>query len=262
MNTKYLTLNGIFQEHQPKELQKKLNLSVYQVRIIAKRHGVRKCPAYIKLQRKQLIEHRRKWYESAIKSFEPNVEQEQLIFGSLLGDGYISRGANRSINFYYREHFSEQQREYRVWKLEILKGLPFSIRGNFLNSSSHPYFTNLHRLLYKNNVRTISKDFLITCFHPLFLTALYLDDGSLTISYTYNEKNNIVYCHPSIILYTLNFSKFENEMLAKHLNKTFGTFFVVSGHPDGNGYLLKINKEKDVVAFLNIIKPFAKKYLQ
>lgn len=96
------------------------------------------------------------------------------------------------------------------------------------------------------------------CTLPIFLTALYLDDGSLTISYSHSKKKNIVYCHPSIILYTLNFTTAENTILASHFNYTFGTNFVVSKHPDGHKSLLKLNKEKEVRHLLKIIEPYVK----
>src|SRR5699024_6980508 len=67
-----------------------------------------------------------------------------------------------------------------------------------------------------------------------------------------------VYCHPQILLYTLNLTKSENQLLANHLNHTFKTNFVVSGHPHGRQSLLKLNKEKEVSYFLNVIEPYTK----
>src|SRR5690625_3759723 len=141
-------------------IAKKVNLSPYQVREIAKNHEIKKCPLYINQQQQQLKKYRKKWYESTIKSFNPTTEQEQIIFGSLLGDGYISRGAQRSINYYYQEHFGNQQRAYREWKQSMLKGLSFKISGNYLRSISHPYFTKLHKTLYKNNIKILTDEFL------------------------------------------------------------------------------------------------------
>lgn len=200
-----------------------LNLSIYHIRKIAKEHNIAKCPAYHQRLKEQLVIARRKWYEQSIPDFIPTHEQEQIILGSLLGDGYISKGAERSLHYYYQEHFGESQREYREWKLQMLASLDFSIHGNFLRSKSHPYFNKLHTALYPNDVKSLSQAFLARCTHPLFLTTLYLDDGSLTISYQYNKKKNTVYCHPSILLYTLNFTRIENKRLAAHLNQTFGT---------------------------------------
>lgn len=240
------------------KVAKAVRLSPYQVRTIAKQHNIKKCQNYIKRQRKDLVKHRRKWFEDNIPDFKPTFEQEQIIFGSILGDGYISKGAQRSINYYYQEHFGESQRAYREWKEEMVKNLNFSINGNFLRSSCHPYFTKLYDEVYKDNIKVLSKEFLNKCTHPLFLTALYLDDGSLTISYTYNKNKNIVYCHPSISLYTLHFTKEENKQLANHLNNNFKTNFIVTNNPDGHRHLLKLNKQAEVAHLLKIITPHVK----
>jgi hypothetical protein len=241
-----------------KDVAKSLNLSISQVRTLAKQHNVTKCIKYKLELQKQLVVSRKKWYEDNIPTFEPTHFQEQILFGSLLGDGYISKGAERSTNFYYQEHFGEKQRKYREWKLSQLNDLNFTIKGNFLRSASHPYFKKLHPTLYPNDIKSLSKEFISQCTHPIFLAMLYLDDGSLTISYTYNEQSNTVYCHPSIILYTLNLTIHENKLLANHLNKSFGTCFVISGHPDGHKSLLKINKESEVRHLLNTISPYVK----
>ncbi|WP_404454453.1 hypothetical protein [Oceanobacillus kapialis] len=82
-----------------------------------------------------------------------------------------------------------------------------------------------------------------------------MDDGSLVISYRYNNSKQTLHCYyHSIILYMLNFSPAENQQLANHLNKTFHTNFVVSGHPHGKGSLLKINREEDVRYFFQLIQ--------
>jgi len=219
---------------------------------------IKKCPKYLKQQRKNLVKHRRKWFERNTPELKPTFEQEQIIFGSLLGDGYISKGAQRSINYYYQEHFGENQKDYRKWKEEMLKDLHFKISGNYLRSPSHPYFTKLEHEIYKDNIKILSKDFLNKCTHPLFLTTLYLDDGSLTISYTFNKNKNVVYCHPTITIHTLIFTKKENLKLATHLNKTFKTNFILTRCPDGNKYLLKLNKQSEVEHLLTLIKPYTK----
>ena len=238
------------------DIAKHLNLSSFQVRTIAKRNNIVKCEKYKQQLKENLIKRRRQWYEANIPKFEPNHLQEQIIFGSLLGDGYISKGAKRSINYYYQEHFGESQREYRIWKLSKLKNLGFTINGNYLRSKSHPYFTNLYPLLYPNGIKSLTSSFLSKCNHPIFITTLYLDDGSLNFSYHYNKEKNTLYCHPSIQLYTLNLTRNENVSLAEHLNQTFNTNFSISSHPDGNKSLLKLNKEIDVRYFLNLIKPY------
>ncbi|MBY0223496.1 MULTISPECIES: hypothetical protein [Sporosarcina] len=48
------------------------------------------------------------------------------------------------------------------------------------------------------------------------------------------------------------------QLLADHVNKTFGTNYVLSGHPDGHQYLLKLNKEQDVQYLFNVIASYVK----
>ncbi|MBY0223483.1 MULTISPECIES: hypothetical protein [Sporosarcina] len=235
-----------------------VNLTISQVRTLAKKHNIKKCELYKEELKRQLVTDRRRWFESSLSPFKPSHYQEQLLLGSLLGDGYISTGAARSVNCHYQEHFGEDQREYREWKLAQLSGLPFNINGNYLRSASHPYFKQLRHALYPGSHKTLDEAFLARCIHPVFLAALYMDDGSLTVSFRYNERNRTVYCMPSIMLYTLNFTRQENQLLADHLNKTFGTSFVLSGHPDGHQSLLKLNKEQEVRHLLYTIGPYVK----
>ncbi|WP_443141013.1 hypothetical protein [Pseudalkalibacillus sp. R45] len=90
----------------------------------------------------------------------------------------------------------------------------------------------------------------------MFLTTLYLDDGSLSITTRLNKNKKIVYCTPGITISTLNFKRKENHKLANHINNLFNTNFVVSSHPHGHESLLKINKVKEVHKFLQIIEPY------
>ncbi|WP_221566965.1 hypothetical protein [Alkalihalobacillus sp. TS-13] len=240
------------------KVAKYLNLSEFKVRAIAKKNHIYKNEDYLNQLKYQLVQNRRKWYEENIPSFSPTFIQEQLLYGSLLGDGYISRGAERSINYAYQEHFGKSQREYREWKLSQLENLGFRINGNYLRSGSHPYFTSLRNDLYNDSSKVLTDNFLRKCKHPMFLSALYLDDGSLSITTRLNKNKKIVYCTPSVTIYTLNFRKYENHKLTSHINNLFKTDFVVSRHPDGYGSILKINKVKDVRKFLQIIEPYSK----
>ncbi|WP_349408632.1 hypothetical protein [Pseudalkalibacillus sp. SCS-8] len=251
-------INKHFPFNSTDKLASKLNLTPSKVRTIAKNNNIAKDKQYLNKLKNELTKNRRKWYERNIPEISPTYIQEQLILGSLLGDGYISKGANRSINYAYQEHFGENQREYREWKLNQLNGLGFCINGNYLRSRSHPYFTSLRDQLYKGSYKILTNALLKKCTHPMFVTALFLDDGTLTFNNRFNKNKRIVYCTPNISLYTLNFHKEDNKKLANHLNSNFNTNFVISSHPDGHGTLLKLNKVREVEYFLNLIEPIAK----
>lgn len=90
-----------------------LNLSISQVRRLAKINNITKSPDYLKKLKESLKESRKQWFKSNSKILQPTYIQEQLIFGSILGDAFLSTGARRSINCYYQEHFSPDQLKYR-----------------------------------------------------------------------------------------------------------------------------------------------------
>src|SRR5699024_11662630 len=110
-----------------KKIAKKLNLTTSQVRTIANQNGVEKCRLYKERLKNDLIINRRKWYEESIPDFSPTKIQEQIILGSLLGDGGISKGGKRSINYYYQEHLCDLQQEYQQSKLSKINSHHFNI---------------------------------------------------------------------------------------------------------------------------------------
>jgi len=54
-----------------KDVAKSLNLSLSQVRTLAKQHSVTKCSNYKEELQKQLVVNRKKWFENNIPTFEP-----------------------------------------------------------------------------------------------------------------------------------------------------------------------------------------------
>jgi hypothetical protein len=240
-----------------KALASKLNVSLSYVNKQAQIHCLKKSSNHHDKLMKELALKRKAWFNQSIKPFTPTHIQQQLIYGSMLGDGYISKGANRSIHYHYQEHFCEEQRGYREWKLSILKDLSFNISGRYLRSCSHPYFNQLHRDLYDdNNIKVLKSSFLKQCTSLYFLLALYLDDGSLMITKRINHRQKKIYLTPSIVLYTLNFTREENNLLKDHINQHFNQQFIISSHPDGKKTLLKLNKVSDVTNFLAQFKSF------
>lgn len=258
MDTRKLNqLLKLYPTMKSQKLADELEVSLSVVNKTAQRYKLKKSKAHLEQLVLERIENRRKWFNNQLVKFEPTFEQEQIIFGSMLGDGYVSKGSKRSIHYHYQEHFGENQLAYRQWKLKKLENLNFSIRGNYLRSKSNTYFNHLHSLLYdKNGKKVLTELFLTKCTGISFLLSLYLDDGSLTMSKRYNHNTKRLYFSPSVVLYTLNFTKNENERLKNHLNETFGTSFVVSGHPDGQQSLLKLNKVSDIEFFLNCLHPY------
>ena len=132
----------------------------------------------------------------------PTPEQEQIIFGSLLGDGFLhhpNRGGHNMSSALKMTH-SGKQREYLEWKHSILSNFAYPIhsfsrkekRGGswaasngsevvYFNCASHPYFTDLWERWYINGHRIFSLDN-VQNLNWLGLAVWYMDDGTYGFS--------------------------------------------------------------------------------
>lgn len=226
------------------------------VRTIATRNGIHKNNEYLQKQHKELMKAKEKKYLESIKPIELNKIEQNIIVGSILGDGSLTF-APRGRNAYYREHFSLKQKEYREWKLEQLKSLQFRIeKEEHLKSPSHPIFTDLYNKFYINGVKTITKENIKLLSHPIGLACLYLDDGTLMVSAT--KEKYIIRVSPSVGITTLCFTKKECVMLIDHIKRQFGIEFRLAQHPDGKGYNIKITKLQHIYEFFDLITPYCK----
>lgn len=185
-------------------------------------------------------------------------EQYNILLASILGDGTLAKitKASRRVNSGYREHFGEAQLLYRQWKVDKLDGLLyFNEKKSEVLSKSLPIFTELEKLFYgENRVKRIPNELLLDCTLPHFLATLYMDDGSLSISYRVNHRLKKVYLTPHIYLYLQSFTKTDLEILRNHISALFNVNLTLSKRRDGTGYVLKTNSVNETFQFLQIIR--------
>ncbi|SDO36737.1 hypothetical protein [Alkalicoccus daliensis] len=188
---------------------------------------------------------------------ELNEVQQNVLIASILGDGEITKiykGSRRKQNS-YREHFSIAQLEYRQWKQKILDPLIyFTAKNNVLLSKSNPLFTALFHDFYdvKGN-KQIPGVHLKRCTHLSFLTTLYLDDGSLSISKRINHRLKKIYLVPNIYLYLQSFQLKDLKLLQKHIEVHFGFSFTISKRSDGFHHILRFTSVGNTYRFLKSI---------
>ena len=121
-------------------------------------------------------------------------EQEQVLYGSMLGDGNIHLGRNQGDTARYKEYHCLKQKEYLEWKLNILKeymleegieradgvwkdGRPtFGVR---IKSHFHRNFRKVYDWFYDENGKKHLPDNFEDKINPLALATWYMDDGSL-----------------------------------------------------------------------------------
>ncbi|MGD6848912.1 DNA endonuclease [Rossellomorea aquimaris] len=184
--------------------------------------------------------------------------QRNLLIGSIMGDGEITKiyPNSRRKNHSYREHYGIEQENYRTWKASFFPNLFYlTKKSQTMRSKSDPLFTELFPYFYNNHSKQIPIMLLKYCTSPYFLVALYLDDGSLSISKRINHQNKKIYLTPHVYLYLQNYPKEELEVLQQHIFDTFQINFKLSKRRDGYGYILKGTSTDLTYNFLNLLSP-------
>lgn len=184
-------------------------------------------------------------------------DQKQIIYGSLLGDGSLSKD-NR-----YKEAHCLKQKKYIEFKAKVLNNhvsclttYPRS-KGSFssdlfyfyLTLKTNPFIKNLRHNLYKNNKKTINKKFL-NKLKPLGLAIWYMDDGNLMW-----RKNNGLFRVSGCQLSTQGFTKKENIIIQKWLKEVYNIItFLVYNKRYKNPYI-RLN-QTNTFKFFKIIKDY------
>ena len=171
----------------------------------------------------------------------------------ILGDGHLNL-SGRSINAHIDFAHSMKQKDYAVWKSELLKGLTdvrvtegvATVKGKEYEkvrvlTKTHPLYTHLWKRFYHNGRKTIDH-FLMNCLTPLGLAIWYMDDGHL--------KNHEDYLTP--MLETNCFNVAEHEIMTKALADKFHLEFRAN-HLNAKYLMLRLRR-KDREQFFAIIK--------
>jgi len=171
---------------------------------------------------------------------------EQVIIGSLLGDGSISSKHGR-----YQEVHSKKQEDYLLWKKKILDK-EFSTKFSYRNPNGMPHieihgyeiFKDYYKMLYSNGKKNILPQEFLKKIDKLAIVIWYFDDGHYALG-----KN-------SIVLATNCFS-YENQIkLQELLKEKFSlNFRIQTNRRNGKKeqYYL-VNYGGDANKFLDFIK--------
>ncbi len=193
------------------------------------------------------------WYNGTRCKDRRQYNPEQVLIGTLFGDGYINRSGKNKTSVSFELVHSIKQKEYLLWKNEFLRKILVTkitecseyhkVRKKTYNkvrliSRVNPLVSDLDKLFYKNGRKYINKKILYT-LEPLGLAVWYCDDGS----YDYQGKI-IIFC-------THCFSLDEQNLIKGYF---FEKWDINAKIKQKNGlYYLYINRENSI-KFLNIIK--------
>lgn len=200
-----------------------------------------------------------------------SCQTKAILLGSILGDGSLKIAKN-SKNAQFQEKHSLKQKEYLMWKRNILsKELSASENDLIYSTDTAPngtsvhkirYFsgkrqslTHLHTLVHKNSINghyKIRRKWL-NLMDAQALAVWWCDDGSLVA----NTRQG-VFC-------TDGFSLQDVKILDRYMKKVWN--IKTSVHPHGKlkkdgtqGYRLWIRSREDLKKFLLIIIPFIPVY--
>lgn len=191
--------------------------------------------------------HWQKCWITIKKSLVLTTKQRSLIIGSLLGDGTMRLGKN-AINANFKIEHGLAQKDYVLWKYEVLKPWIFSgpkisyrydnnrlkyEKSWWFRTIRHPFITEIYKEFYsEEGYRTGRKIIPIKIteyLNPFALAIWIMDDGS--------------YSNKKIDISTYSFSLHEINILQKCLKNNFG--IIAKYYRDRNkGYRMYFNQEE------------------
>jgi hypothetical protein len=226
INNKYLSKNG--------------TIKIY---LIEKRTSSLKCKDCLKklARTNGIVASFDKW------SIKPNKDQIQVIIGSILGDGHLSKAVSK--NFGLEIKHSMKQEKYLLWKNKILGELVSKIdypeiigfRDKFkrkrvrLRCIRHPIFTKMAKVFLTNGKKFIKMNPFLKKIDRLGFAIWYLDDGSL-------DHPTFRYKKPTIRFATGLMNEEERKVLRSLLERKVGvrTSTCIWGTPEKRYYGIRL----------------------
>jgi len=169
-----------------------------------------------------------------IKNEKLTSEQEQLLLGSILGDGNLKK--NNEQTAYFREEHGAKQALYVRWLGEKLGNLSSNIclktkRNNAIIESRHLLrFGDLYNIFYPKGKKIVPEE-IVEYIDPQAIAAWYCGDGTLQIG-TSRWKGKEYIRRPRATIYT---NGFQDKVSQQRILRIFHRF-------DIKTTLRKINK--------------------
>lgn len=196
-------------------------------------------------------------------------EQEQLIYGSLLGDACLSRSFNKTTQKgkteKYRIYFthSKKQLSYLKHKKSIIgngvkcKNIKLSTRTSGHGSKMYgfnfqhtPTLIKVAKICHNKNHKKIINKKWLNKIDLLGIAYWYQDDGCLIINKRKNGDN-----FKNIIFYTNSYNLYEIKLLQNLLSK-FGLNTKTKNGNNSKERVIICSNQSEINAFLNKLKPF------
>jgi len=215
------------------------------------------------------------WYSLCMSNyskltFSLNEDQEQVLIGTVLGDGHL--GSPNKVNPYFSTNCCIKDKDYIWWKYNMLKSTEMFKRPPY--EQTHHSFGKLrqvvelhsrasHSLLkyynwfYPNGVKRIPRE-ILDRLQPLGLAVWFMDDGCFSIWIGNRRKGRKGKLYKKVNICMGDFLYEDVELSRNYLLSKFGLDFKI--YPklkNSKGlHILAINKRKGVEDLVRIISPY------
>jgi len=208
------------------------------------------------------IYSKRKKFNIERKSYTENPEiqmtdiQKQVLFGCVLGDGYLNKTTNKNSTFEFNH--SLKQEEYVNYKFNYFNNFPgrtfyFDRKPHKVTNKVYKTYTgvlytnkafNFFKEAFYNNVvkKRIPIELLDEFYTPLAMAIHYCDDGSFHLT----NKNG----GGTISIATCSFEREELELFKEFLHRKYGLETTVT---KSNRIYIKASSSNN---FMNLIRPY------
>jgi hypothetical protein len=175
----------------------------------------------------------------------------QVLIGSMLGDGCVTK-SDDCKNYFFCEGHGSKQTDYLEWKMNILS--PFMSRWNsnkktHISTARHPIFTSLRDRFYKarkNCDKSIIPVDLISKLNFFGLMIWYMDDGYLGTTRTGRLSNGLKKSpQPSISAKGWDRIDLENAVSILNQNLDLSMYIKYYKHRNGQNKLVMLGKSRD-----------------
>jgi recombination protein RecA len=183
-------------------------------------------------------------------------QQEEVIIGSLLGDGNIKMQSEQTA--YFREEHGPKQSAYVSWLATELGDITSNVctenaRGNAIVETKHLLrLGDLHNLFYPQETKIVP-EFLVEQATPRMLALWYCGDGSLEAG-TSAWKGKTYARTPRAALYTNAFSAHKESV--DRINRIFARFHVAPTWRTCGAYQVLQFSVAESKKFFELIAPF------
>lgn len=195
-------------------------------------------------------------------------EQKSIIYGTLLGDGYLNKRGN---NIRLQLVHGLKQEEYIRWKANKIECLltPRGVKIETFNDKhhrelkkscinfytiSHEYLNFLYNLLYLNGKKTLTEDNL-SRLDALSLAVWLMDDGSLDRRKSKVRKDGTrIYTSARFRICTCSKDGKIEKIVCKVLKEKFDLDFTVTRHK--KDYYIANCNTKNFKKLVDIVEPY------